>query len=85
MQRLEVSCAVRRLYRSLRVKGLILLSPVNESSAGKIQITACNLLDVRGGFEFLRPTNFENVVSECAQKLKISRIPDSPILNVGPP
>jgi len=26
MERLEVSCAVRRLYRSLGVKGLILLS-----------------------------------------------------------
>jgi hypothetical protein len=80
MQRLEVSCAVLRLYRSLGVKGLILLSSVNESSEGKIQITACNVLDVRGGFECLRPTNFENVVSECAQKLKIPRIPDSPIL-----
>ena len=32
---------------------------MSESPEGKVQIIDCNLLDVRGGLEFLRPTNFE--------------------------
>jgi hypothetical protein len=45
----------------------------------------CNMSGVRGGFEFLGPANFENVVLECAQKLKTTRIPDSPIWTLGLP
>lgn len=58
---------------------------MTEWPEGKVRITACNLLDVRCEFEFLRPTDFENVVLECAQKLKITWIPDSPIWTSGPP